>query len=672
MWAFYVNRGQAMISVGIGNKDGSIAKYNTAEKAYQNAVFDGFRTFLRGTRGKSSFSHMPFFVGEAKPGERERVMAVGMNSLEITEIDHSLQLNTSVSYFTITDEHFPAMVRRTAITNMDSADILNLEVLDGLAKLEPSGLSNFNLDSMGRTMEAWMNVFNMNGTKHTHPFYHISQGTADTARVQIINDGHFVLAFVEKNSNDYSENDLLPFIVDPRLVFGKDTTLTNPSVFVNRDDEFDNYMSRQQTTVSRTPCAFAGARISIPPMQSATITSIYGHATDLDHFLRVVTPRVLSKQFIPQKFHLARALVEDITAVVKTRTSNPVFDKYVEQDFLDNILRGGLPVNVGNNSAPKIYHTFSRIHGDLERDYNPFQIDPTYFSQGPGNFRDVCQNRRNDVMHVPILGDFNVRMFLSFFQTDGYNPLTVAGTNFRLTEENADLVIQKCAFRSHDNSSAAKLKLLLTSSFRIGDLFSNIYNQEISLGIDREPFLSHVMEGAEQTFAAQYAPMQGGFWADHWTYSLDLVDNFIYIFPEKAEFLLYDADPVPFFMSPSIVNDRKHRYSLCPSPSQSGKETICAYNCVCQWGDPTSCFPHERINAMNQILKSPDFVVDKVGAGNTWQRDKYGKPVTVSVLVKFLFLGVLKFSTLDPLGMGVEYEGGKPGWYYYYLSKTPT
>lgn len=90
-------------------------------------------------------------------------------------------------------------------------------------------------------------------------------------------------------------------------------------------------------------------------------------------------------------------------------------------NFLDNILRGGLPVNLNeiqstdsninyseneknqnlnqnvnqnenddnDNQTPKIFHTFSRIHGDLERDYNNFQFEPTYFSQGPGNFRDI-------------------------------------------------------------------------------------------------------------------------------------------------------------------------------------------------------------------------------------------------------------------------------------------
>jgi hypothetical protein len=328
------------------------------------------------------------------------------------------------------------------------------------------------------------------------------------------------------------------------------------------------------------------------------------------------------------------------------------------------VLRGGIPVNVGPQSDPKIYHTFSRIHGDLERDYNNFQIDTTYFSQGPGNFRDVNQNRRNDVLFVPVIGDFNVKMFLSFVQSDGYNPLTVAGTNFRLSADDAQSVISRCALpeTEADADSVSQLQSLLTSSFRIGDLYKNIKARKINLGIDRAAFLAMVMQVADQEFAGMYAPTQNGFWADHWTYTLDLVDNYLYVFPDKKEFLLYDSDPIPFFMSPAIVNDRKRRYSLCPNPDKPGTQTICAYNSVCNWGSANNCFPKERTSAMQQVFSSAEYIVDSAGAGGVWQQDASGQTVSVSVLAKFLILGSLKFSTLDPLGMGIEYEGGHPGW----------
>ncbi len=60
---------------------------------------------------------------------------------------------------------------------------------------------------------------------------------------------------------------------------------------------------------------------------------------------------------------------------------------------MDNVLRGGYPMQLGNN---KIFYVYSRKHGDLERDYNYFSMLPEFYSQGNGNFRDVNQNRRCD------------------------------------------------------------------------------------------------------------------------------------------------------------------------------------------------------------------------------------------------------------------------------------
>ena len=42
--------------------------------------------------------------------------------------------------------------------------------------------------------------------------------------------------------------------------------------------------------------------------------------------------------------------------------------------------------------------------------------------------------------------------------------------------------------------------------------------------------------------------------------------------------------------------------------------------------------------------------------------DADGDVFRVSLAAKLIMLGTLKFATLDPLGMGVEMEGGKPGW----------
>ncbi|MFD2882322.1 hypothetical protein ACFTAO_51225 [Paenibacillus rhizoplanae] len=58
---------------------------------------------------------------------------------------------------------------------------------------------------------------------------------------------------------------------------------------------------------------------------------------------------------------------------------------------------GGYPFIFDNGAEGFVVHLYSRKHGDMERDYNFFSLAPEYYSQGNGNFRDMNQNRRNDV-----------------------------------------------------------------------------------------------------------------------------------------------------------------------------------------------------------------------------------------------------------------------------------
>mmetsp|Transcript_28438 Transcript_28438/g.28753 ORF Transcript_28438/g.28753 Transcript_28438/m.28753 type:complete len:1169 (+) Transcript_28438:76-3582(+) len=656
MWAFYVNRGQGITAFGIQNKDGGIAKFNTAEKAYQQTPFTAFRTFLKGTRGKEKFHSMPFFPSGYDDEHPNRKMMIGMNEMEIEEIDTQNGIQTNVLYYTVPNEDFPALIRKTTFTNTGK-DSVSLEILDGLGRLVPSGLSNAALDGIGRTMEAWMNVYNAGDKTITQPFFHISQGTADTAQVQIIKDGHFSLAFEETDSGSPT---LLPFVVDPSVVFGVDTTMTDPSEFYNAAS-LEDVLTGPQGTTSRTPCSFAGLSKTLAAGASVTIISIYGHAPSLDSYLNVVTPVLLQEKFVEKKRKEATDLAKEVTSRVESETSSPIFDSYIKQSFLDNALRGGLPVVLGDVEKPKIYHIFSRIHGDLERDYNQFQLDTTYFSQGPGNFRDVNQNRRVDVSHTPAVADFNVRMFLSFVQADGYNPLTVASTLFKIPNATVPSLIDSMAL---ETKQSAALEKLLQKSFRPGQLFSDLAKAGVPVKSNRNKFLDTVMSAAVQSPAAQYA--QNGYWADHWTYTLDLVDNYLSIYPDKEEYMLYDADPVPFFMSPAVVKSRSARYSLmAKDPSQPQSMVLRVFSAVSAWGEKD--FPTERQKALEAIFGDPHFLGEPNvvgGPGGTWQRikDKDLTVCAVSPIAKLALLGIIKFSTLDPSGMGVEMEGGKPGW----------
>ncbi|MCP4711224.1 MAG: cellobiose phosphorylase, partial [Planctomycetes bacterium] len=167
-----------------------------------------------------------------------------------------------------------------------------------------------------------------------------------------------------------------------------------------------------------------------------------------------------------------RALIQTLTDAVSTQTNKSLFDAYVRQTYLDNALRGGVPIFLGGHP----YHVYSRKHGDPERDYNHFFLAAEFYSQGNGNFRDVCQNRRSDVLLEPRVGEHNIRTFLSFIQLDGYNPLVIRGTSFILPPEHrADLLAL--------TDSDLDLLPLLEDRFTPGGLLKHIADHNIKLKV---------------------------------------------------------------------------------------------------------------------------------------------------------------------------------------------
>jgi hypothetical protein len=159
VWAFYVNRGQAISTFGTESKDYPILEFNPANKAYQLTPFVGFRTFVRGTRSSSiSFESEPFDPARSRnlldesddPDKPKRILYVGTNEVEIQELDGVHGLTTNVQYFILPEEDFAALVRRATFTNSGDSDV-TVDILDGLAKMEPAGgRLDWNLKNMGR------------------------------------------------------------------------------------------------------------------------------------------------------------------------------------------------------------------------------------------------------------------------------------------------------------------------------------------------------------------------------------------------------------------------------------------------------------------------------------------------------------------------------------------
>jgi hypothetical protein len=107
----------------------------------------------------------------------------------------------------------------------------------------------------------------------------------------------------------------------------------------------------------------------------------------------VIARRITATGFVQYKQSRAREIGDQITMGVETKTANEAFNMHVAQMYMDNSLRGGIPIILGEEDDQALYsnadeddrlkvvHLFSRIHGDLERDYNDFVLEPTFFSQ---------------------------------------------------------------------------------------------------------------------------------------------------------------------------------------------------------------------------------------------------------------------------------------------------
>jgi hypothetical protein len=615
MWLFYVNRGQAVASFGIENKDNPIMEFRPANTAYQATPYTGFRTFLKLGGGAGPVLYEPFSPWSADDSSQ---MFVGMNELELETESAEYGVQTNVLYFTLPGEGFAALVRQLTVRNIGE-EPTELEVLDGMAAVVPYGVTNWQLKHIGRTIEAWMEVFNL---ERGIPFYRLRASAQDSPEVEQVEAGHFYLAFTADND----QPQLLPAFVDPAVVFGKNSALNSPDQFERRS--LAELQSEHQIAVGRTPCGLFGTSAVLEPTEELTIHAMIGHVVDLGQLQREKN-RIVSADYLCQKRYEAQMLARKLTDMVDTRTGSSTFDAYCRQTFLDNALRGGWPLILGNGERPVVYHVYSRKHGDLERDYNDFRLAAEMFSQGNGNYRDMNQNWRCDVLLNPRVGDFGVLAFLGLIQADGYNPLVVNGSRFTVSPEDRVPIM---ALVEKPN----KLESTLAQPFTPGQLLSTIIQQEIGLTVGAEEFISTALTYAVQHSDATHGE---GYWIDHWTYNLDLIDAYLAVYPDKKDDLLFGKPTVPYFDSSAVVQPRARKYVLVGDKVRQSGAVL---------------EDEEKAAFIASRTETPNLMRTAHGQGEVYR---------TTVFAKLLCLALVKFATLDPLGMGIEMEAGKPGWY---------
>ncbi len=600
MWAFYTNRGQAIGSLGINSKSEAIIEFNPACTEYENTALKGYRTFIR-VNGQV---YEPFrYRGEAK-----RTMSVRKNSLTIEEFSPETGLAVTVDYYILPHEPIGALVRKVKLENRCSS-ARKVEVLDGVAKIIPRGISNGQFQEMGNLFKSWTAVSNI---ENNAPIFAMRASTDDSAQVDEIKGGYFyACAFGGK---------LAPFICDAEEIFGYDTTLTYAVGFEERILA-DIPVCRE--IVNKIPCAFTPIISEIGPGMSIGWTSYLGFAPSAD-MLNDLLKKYAESGFSRRKLEQANETADELTSDVRTETAIPAFDKYIEQCYMDNFLRGGYPVAMDG----KVLYLYSRKHGDPERDYNYFTIDGEYYSQGNGNFRDVCQNRRNDVFFCPGLGDYNIRYFVSLMQMDGYNPLEIRPATFKVKKscEDEALAVYKAAGA---NDECAKV---LKRSFKPGELFKAISRHGLELKQNPKELVEAILPLCDEQIEAGALE---GYWSDHWDYLMDLIENYESVYPDRMTELM-NSEGYRFYDSEMQVRPRSETYVL-------DNGTVHQYESMVRSGEKTS---------------EAGFIP---GATN-WKKNADGSTVEVSLKAKLLTLVLNKFSTIDSYGMGVEMEGGKPGW----------
>jgi len=614
MWAFFVNRGQAVSSFGIESKDKAILEFQPANKAYRLSSIQGFRTFLKITDGKNQKFYEPFANSASSAFKTQQRMLITSHDLTIEEINSNLGIKTTVNYFTMPQEPFAGLIRRVTVENIGKKK-LDIQCVDGLPAINPYGLKDWLGKHMSRTVEAWVTVDNL---KNNAPFYRLKVEVADTPQVTPITEGNFYFAF-----DDHSQK-LLEIIAESAIVFGQASDFLVPENFLLQK-KFA--VPLHQQTSNRTPSAMSFSHFNLGPGKKYSFSAMAGYAHDLKE-LNALVKKSTTKGFLDQKANLNRQIIDEIKDNCFTHSASNEFNQYCGQTFLDNILRGGLPISLQTAEGAVSFNVYSRKHGDLERDYNFFMLAPTFLSQGNGNYRDVNQNRRNDIWFNKDVGSSSIINFLNLIQADGYNPIIVKGAIFVIKDESS---IEGLIRDFNIVQGQGKIKEILKNGFMPGDLLKLI-SREIPIKGKPVDFLTCVIGLCSKYESAEPGE---GFWSDHWTYNLDLIDAYLGLYPEKLKEIFWEKKSFNFFLNDFYVLPRDQRYLLTPL----------------------------GVRQYHSLAEHDKLVSAKSKGYKLRGKDGHGDIYSTNLLIKLVCLLANKASSLDPSGIGIEMEANKPNWY---------
>ena len=536
-WVFYANVGQCVGGFGINNKEYPMTPFDSAFLAYSNIPTKSFRTFIQ-FDNKEIIE--PFSIND------EPTLVVEKSKISILSSNEYFDIE--VTYSTISHKPYPGLLRRVVIKNKGNDH--KYRIVDGLPIYLPKGVSNYSYHELTTLSAAYSKV----DLNNNAPFYTYTNRGGDEAKVVLKEDGNTFVSFDSFNKR-------LNAIVDPKIVFNYDDSFSSPLGFENC------FNVNKQILSNQIPCAFIAKEIALKAQETYSFISFFSSFDSIKEYNDEL--KNLNFESLNKEFDITDELVNSLLPTIKT--SNRVLDEYIKQCFLDNGLRGGFPITKGD----KTIYLYSRKHGDMERDYNSFNIPSSYYSSGSGNYRDINQNRRNDLYLNPDIKDMNIYLFASLIEANGFNPLLV------------DTTLLKNEYKSYEEATKA-----------IEDLYSS-------------------------NIKADYIE---GYWSDHFDYLLDLIENYLSVYPDKINELLF-TPKYKFFDSHIRLKPRRERYVL-------NNNDIRQYNSL------------QPIN----------------GLSSDWLLDKYGHVISLDLASKLFSLIAIKFSSLDVNQLGLEMYANKPGW----------
>ncbi len=229
-WCNYNNRGQAVCSFGVQDKDHALMEFTAASTAYQRIPLTGFRTFIK----------INGVVTEAF-SDGLGTMIVEPNVLLLHWKNN--QVSVYITYYTLPNERMAGLCRKIEVHNLTQND-QEMEMLDGMAAIVPYGVRDKKLKQEANLSTAWMQVDNL---EEKLPFFHVRASMEDTAKVTTVTGGNFRLAIDEADHQ-------LAAIVQPSLVFGWDSAMIHPEMFTKT--KLTDLVMRPQLTGNYMPCCF--------------------------------------------------------------------------------------------------------------------------------------------------------------------------------------------------------------------------------------------------------------------------------------------------------------------------------------------------------------------------------------------------------------------------------